>query len=191
MGEAKATQESGACGRAASTALAGTWLQFWDFSQAACPVADHRPIELFRLQKTSKIKKSYYQATITATFTKPYPQELYPHVFGTLPQMVSVCGVREDSWKWFQRESAAQLSSPASCSVFGDVCPALRSVPSCPAPSGPRGLTLSLTHPGKRSTSFEYRFSTSSDPRRTFHDTRAFSRFSTFSLGVDTKANLP
>lgn len=57
MEEAKAAPETGACGRAASRALAGTLLQFWDFSQAPSPVADHRTMELFRLEIPSKIKK--------------------------------------------------------------------------------------------------------------------------------------
>lgn len=38
------------------------------------------------------------------------------------------------------------------------------------------------THPGRLSFSLEYRFRTSSPPGSTFHDTRALSRFSTFSL---------
>lgn len=61
-----------------------------------------------------------------------------------------------------------------------------------PSSPRPRGLAPSSpAHPGKRSTSFEYSFRMSSRPRRTCHDTLIFSRFSTFSLGVDTEAKPP
>lgn len=53
-----------------------------------------------------------------------------------------------------------------------------------PSSPRPRGLAPSSpAHPGKRSTSFEYSFSTSSRPLRICHDTLTFSRFSAFNLG--------
>ena len=111
---------------------------------------------------------------------------------------LSSCLRSEDSWKCPQGETAAQcrafLTSP-SLSVWGHFSstrerPVLPSALRPPWPCSAVSLT-SPAHPGKRSTSFEYRFSTSSLPRRTCHDTRTFSRFSTFNLGVDTEANLP
>lgn len=104
------------------------------------------------------------------------------------------CLWSEVSWKCPQGERAAErrafLTSP-SLSIWGHFsstweCPIFPSTFRPPWPCSTVSLT-SPAHPGKRSISFEYRFSTSSPPGRTFHDTRMFSKFSTFNLRLTPK----